>query len=228
MDSGAVLPVTVMAALAATLIAGASLPTLSSMTVCVRSAALGRWHGFSVAAGIACGDMLFILLAIYGLALLADLAGQYFFWIRLAGALYLLWLASRLLRARGETALPAQRIGDSAMAGFFSGLTITLVDQKAMLFYLGFLPGLIDVVRITPYQTVLILLVSLPAVAAPKMVYALIADRLVRAGTQTPGRLRFICRSAGVLLMLIAVLILATTDEVRSLLQADPVHWSLL
>lgn len=66
-----------LAALAGVLVVGASVPSLSVLTVSARSAALGFSHGALTSAGIVVGDMIFILIAIYGLSVLASLLGDH-------------------------------------------------------------------------------------------------------------------------------------------------------
>ena len=66
----------------------------------VVATSLGR--GFrpaaAMAVGIAAGDVLFLLLAVSGLALLAEALGSLFVLVKLAGAGYLVWLGVRLWR----------------------------------------------------------------------------------------------------------------------------------
>ena len=49
----------------------AALPSTSVLTVVARSLSAGFWHGSVTALGIVAGDIVFILFAVYGLAVLA-------------------------------------------------------------------------------------------------------------------------------------------------------------
>ena len=51
----------------------AIIPSISVLAVSARAAAFGFTHGMFTALGIVAGDIIFILIAVYGLALLAGL-----------------------------------------------------------------------------------------------------------------------------------------------------------
>jgi threonine/homoserine/homoserine lactone efflux protein len=82
----------------------AVLPSVSVMTVVARSAAHGVRHGCLTAAGIVLGDLVLMLVALLGLAFVAETLGGFFTFLRYAGAAYLVWTGYRLWRqppARG-------------------------------------------------------------------------------------------------------------------------------
>ena len=54
----------------------AIIPSVSVLAVTARSAAFGFTHGVLTALGIVVADILFILVAVYGLALVAELMGR--------------------------------------------------------------------------------------------------------------------------------------------------------
>lgn len=174
-DSSLTLPT--LAALAGVMLAAAAIPSVSVLAVSARAAAHGFAHGAAVTLGIVLGDVLFILIAIYGLTLLAAALGEHFAWIRYLGGAYLIWLGVGLWRARSYTESDAQDGRASLRSGFLSGLLITLGDQKAILFYLGFFPAFVDLAALTPAATAAIVAVAALAVGAPKLVYAYLAGR---------------------------------------------------
>jgi threonine/homoserine/homoserine lactone efflux protein len=98
--------------------------------------------------------------------------------IRLLGGVYLIWLALRLWRAAPAL---ASRTGDgprpALRASFATGLLITLGDQKAILFYLGFLPAFVDLRSLDGVGIAQIALVAILAVGGVKLAYAVAADR---------------------------------------------------
>ena len=59
-------------ALLGTMIVLAVIPSVSVLAVSARAAAFGFTHGMFTAFGIVIADIIFILLAVYGLALVAD------------------------------------------------------------------------------------------------------------------------------------------------------------
>lgn len=174
-DSTLTLPT--LAALAGVMLVAAAIPSVSVLAVSARAAAHGFAHGASVTLGIVLGDVLFILVAIYGLALLAAALGEHFAWIHYLGGAYLIWLGFGLWRTRSHTGGRVQDGRASLQSGFLSGLLITLGDQKAILFYLGFFPAFVDLAALTPADVAAIVAVAALAVGAPKLVYAFLADR---------------------------------------------------
>jgi len=155
----------------------AIVPSVSVLAVTARAAAFGFSHGLFTALGIVFADILFILVAVYGLALIADMMGDQFRLIQYLGAAYLIWLGIALWRTDAR-ARSADRINDSSwLSSFLSGLLITLGDQKAILFYLGFLPAFVDLAKMTPLDTLIIIICAIVGVGGAKLVYAYLADR---------------------------------------------------
>lgn len=109
-----------------------------------RALASGFGHAAVVVLGIVTGDLLFLLLAIFGLSAVAELLGGLFAFVKYAGAAYLIWLGLRLWTVRPVTAQLNGVRELSWRANYTSGLVITLGNPKVILFYLGFLPTFLD------------------------------------------------------------------------------------
>lgn len=155
----------------------AIIPSVSVLAVTARAAAFGFTHGMFTALGIVVADIIFILIAVYGLVLVAALMGEQFTWIKLIGGIYLIWLGISLWRADSR-AREADEIKQSSWSSsFLTGFLITLGDQKAILFYLGFFPAFIDLSRMTPADTLIIIAIAIIGVGGAKLVYAYLADR---------------------------------------------------
>jgi threonine/homoserine/homoserine lactone efflux protein len=147
------------------------------LAVSARAAAFGFTHGLFTAIGIVVADILFILIAVYGLVFVAELMGEQFTLVKYLGGVYLIWLGVSLWRADTKTRSSGE-IGESSLgSSFLTGFLITLGDQKAILFYLGFLPAFVDLERMTPLDTLLIILIAILGVGGAKLVYAYLADR---------------------------------------------------
>ena len=164
-------------ALLGTLIVLAIVPSVSVLAVTARAASFGFSHGLFTALGIVVADIFFILLAVYGLAMVASLMGERFRLVQYLGAAYLIWLGISLWRADAR-ARKAERVPRSSwLSSFLAGVLITLGDQKAILFYLGFLPAFVDLSTMTPADTLIIILIAIVGVGGAKLVYAFLADR---------------------------------------------------
>ena len=171
------LSITSIVALLGTMIVLAVIPSVSVLAVSARAAALGFTHGMLTAFGIVVADIIFILLAVYGLALVAELMGEQFRLIKYIGGAYLIWLGSSLWRADSKTRRSDAVEQSSLGTSFLTGFLITLGDQKAILFYLGFFPAFIDLRLMTPADTLIIITIAIIGVGGAKLVYAYLADR---------------------------------------------------
>ena len=159
------------------LIVLAIVPSVSMLAVSARAAAFGFTHGMFTALGIVVADILFIVIAVYGLALVAELMGDQFRLIQYLGAAYLIWLGISLWRTDAKARAADSVSQSSWLSSFLAGFLITLGDQKAILFYLGFFPAFIDLSTMTPLDTLIIILIAIVGVGGAKLVYAYLADR---------------------------------------------------
>ena len=166
-----------MTALLGATIVLALIPGVSVLAVTARAAAHGFTHGLFTTLGIVAGDIVFILVAVYGLAFVAEAMGEQFRLVKLLGGIYLLWLGRSLWRAEARAAA-AQTVAESSWrSSFLSGLLITLGDQKAILFYLGFIPAFVDLAAMTALDTLIIVAIATLGVGGAKGVYAFAAAR---------------------------------------------------
>ncbi|OUC12026.1 MAG: hypothetical protein B0A82_24555 [Alkalinema sp. CACIAM 70d] len=158
----------------------AALPSVSVLAVVTRSTSLGLLHGICTSVGIVVGDVVFIIIAIFGLALIVTTLGSFFFLIKYFGGAYLIWLGIQLAQAKSTQTGPETVDKASLFSSFLAGLLITLADQKAVLFYLGFFPAFINLATISYLDTAIIITIAILAVGGVKVIYACIADRFNR------------------------------------------------
>ena len=185
----------------------ACIPGVSVLTVSARSAAHGFQHGLMVTAGIVVGDIVYILVAVYGLSILADTLDDRFLLVKYLGARYLLWLGVGLWRSVADRDTVDRSRKTTLLASFAAGLVITLADQKAILFYLGLFPSLINLTLITAADTMLIIAIASLAVGSAKLLYAYLAARGSSLSSGA-GFERGIRAAAGGLLIALAIYIL--------------------
>jgi threonine/homoserine/homoserine lactone efflux protein len=155
----------------------AAVPSVSVLAVSARSATLGFAHGACTAMGIVVGDLWFILLAMFGLALLAEMTDGLFFLIKFLGGTYLIWLGISLWMSRTEVSKLKGANHSSLISSFMAGLFITLGDQKAVFFYLGFLPAFVDLSTLSYLDAGLVMAITILAVGGVKLGYAYAAHR---------------------------------------------------
>ena len=130
-------------ALAVALATASPGPTIAALLARV----LGRGSGGMPAfcAGLVVGDMIWLAVAVFGLALIAEAAQPVFVAVKYGGAAYLLWLAWRtwtapVTVADGTQALPR----GEGIRLFAGGLALALGNPKTMVFYLALAPALVD------------------------------------------------------------------------------------
>jgi threonine/homoserine/homoserine lactone efflux protein len=124
-----------------------------------RAATGGVGAAVPLAAGVAVGDVAWPLLAMLGIGVIAGVWADFLVALRFGGAAMLVWMGVSLVRK--AEALPAGMAArESAWAGFTAGLMVIAGNPKAILFYMGVLPGFFDFRRLSPADMALICLVS--------------------------------------------------------------------
>jgi threonine/homoserine/homoserine lactone efflux protein len=155
----------------------ASIPSVSVLAVSTRSATFGFIHGVSTTIGVVVGDIIFIAIAILGLSLIAAKMGSLFVFIKYLGGVYLIFSGIRLFRSKIRDVKIQEIVKASLFSSFLTGLLITLGDQKATLFYLGFFPAFFDVSKISYFDTAIVIAIATVSVGGVKLGYALMANR---------------------------------------------------
>ncbi|QUS61987.1 LysE family translocator [Synechocystis sp. PCC 7339] len=155
----------------------AAVPSLSVLTVSSKSASGGFIHGFFATLGVVLGDIIFILIALWGLAFLQGAMGDFFVVLKYIGGIYLIWLGINTIRAKVNNQNLDKVDAKSLSSSFSAGLLITLADQKAVIFYLGFLPTFVDVNNIAYLDTAVIILTAMLSVGGVKLFYAFLAHQ---------------------------------------------------
>lgn len=119
------------------------LPGPNSLFALSVAAKQGVRAGYAAAAGIVTGDLILMLLASVGVASLMRAHPAAFDWVRYAGAAYLGWMGIKMLLAKPQAAsnavieIPTRHIYKQA-------LSISLVNVKAILFFMAFFPQFVD------------------------------------------------------------------------------------
>jgi len=151
--------------------------------VVTTSIARGFAQAAAMSVGVACADVFFLLLAVFGLVLLANALGTLFLAVKFAGAGYLIWLGIKLWRC--PPAAPEGTPAPNRSTGpFLAGFALTLGNPKAIAFYLAFLPAFIDLTAIKGWEVGLIAATTFTVIAAMLCGYAAVAAkfrRLLRA-----------------------------------------------
>jgi len=110
-----------------------------------RSICQGRAAGLISLGGVALGFMFYMLCAAFGITALVMTVPLAYDALRIAGALYLLYLAWQAVKPGGRSPFQVRDLPkDSPRRLFFMGLFTNLLNPKAAVLYLSLLPQFIE------------------------------------------------------------------------------------
>jgi leucine efflux protein len=119
------------------------LPGPGTFAVLTSSAQGGVRAGYAALFGLMLGDVILIVLALAGVAALLNAHPMAFQAVQYLGVAYLLWIGLQLiLKAPGSASTTLLRIDHGKF--FRQGFLITLINPKAIVFYMAFFPLFID------------------------------------------------------------------------------------
>lgn len=173
-----------------------------------RAATGGVAAAVPLAAGVAVGDVLWPLIAMLGVGVMATVWSGFLVALRLVGAAILIWMGIDLIRKSQAAAARAAAGGvpERRLAGFTAGLTIIAGNPKAILFYLGILPGFFDFRTLTVADIVVICAVSAAIPFVCNLAWAALFAR-ARRWLADPIAMRWTHVGAGAALVLVGVAI---------------------
>jgi threonine/homoserine/homoserine lactone efflux protein len=160
-----------------------------------------------LALGVVVGDFLWPMAAIFGLAWMVSVYAEVLVALRWAAVVLFTLMGVQLIRHAGRAIEADGRLTRPGFwPGFSAGLAAILGNPKAILFYLGLLPGFFDLSTISQIDIAIIISVSMAVPFIGNMVFAVGIDRL-RLLIQSPTALRRANQIAGVLLILVGLAI---------------------
>ena len=116
-------------------------PTVT--VIIANSLRTGAMAGLMNVAGTQVALVPIILLVAFGLETLLTVMGQAFFWVKLFGAAYLIWLGFKLLQSDGN--LGKASVKKMSMRGYFwQGMLVAWSNPKVAVFFGAFLPQFVD------------------------------------------------------------------------------------
>jgi threonine/homoserine/homoserine lactone efflux protein len=160
-----------------------------------------------LAVGVSVGDLLWPFLAILGVTWVLSVFSAFMSvlrWVACATFIVMGWLIIR--NADKSIAADSRLTRPGTWAGFGAGVAVILGNPKAILFYMGVLPGFFDLTRLRGADIAAILAMSVLVPLLGNIFFALFIDRGRRLLT-TPSALRRTNLTAGVLLVLVGLII---------------------
>jgi threonine/homoserine/homoserine lactone efflux protein len=145
----------------------------------------GMRGGFAAALGIGAADLILTVLAATGITVIVAAWPPAFDILRYAGALYLLRLALQAIRSPGKAAVSAR--AEIAMTTIFRmAMFNSLLNPKALLFFLVFLPQFVDPAHAVLPQIVLLGMILSTASVAFNSLLAAFSGQVGRYLARSP------------------------------------------
>lgn len=134
---------------AAALLVAAGSPGPSIAALVARVISKGWRDVLPFLAAMWIGEAIWLSLAVFGLAFVAQTFHYAFVALKWAGVAYLVFLAWKMWTAPVAVAQGALPEKDSPVKLFLAGMAVTLGNPKIMMFYLALLPTIIDLGSVT-------------------------------------------------------------------------------
>jgi threonine/homoserine/homoserine lactone efflux protein len=113
--------------------------------VLARSLRGGRREGVLSAAGTFLGGLVHVGAAAFGLSAILAASAIAFETVRYAGAAYLIYLGSRMIRSRHEDMHDVDPPASASRSTFAQGVMTEVLNPKTALFFLSFIPQFVSV-----------------------------------------------------------------------------------
>ncbi|MGR3550978.1 LysE family translocator [Pseudooceanicola sp.] len=151
------------------------------LALTARALAGGFHAAWPLALGVVIGDALWPLLAVLGVSWLVDQVEGFMGILRFVGAGMFLIMGVLLIRNADRTIAGDSRLTRPGMwAGFVAGLVVILGNPKAILFYMGVLPGFFDLTQVTWADIAAIMAASMLVPFLGNLLFSAMVDRVGR------------------------------------------------
>ena len=177
------------------------------MAIVARTLSGGIGSAWPLALGVVVGDILWPILAILGVSWVATQYDGFLDVLKYAATLIFFALGISLIRNADQSISGDNRLTRPGQwAGFISGVAIILSNPKAILFYMGVLPGFFDLSGVTTLDIIAICTISAIVPFLGNLGLSLMVDR-VRHLLSSPSALRKVNIISGLLLIVVGIVI---------------------
>jgi len=167
----------------------------------------GYAAAWPLAFGVVVGDALWPLLAVLGVSWILSVWGGFLVALKWVAAGVFLVMGALVIRHADKTIASDSRLTRPGQwAGFVAGVAVIIGNPKAILFYMGVLPGFFDLASVTPLDVAAIMAVSMAVPLLGNLALALLVGR-VRGLLTSPKALRRTNLTSGGLLLLVGLVI---------------------
>lgn len=192
-------------------------PGPGNIAMVARTLDAGPTHGVTYGLGILTGDIIWLTIAVFGLAAASTAASDHaaWFWVaKLIGASILLWFAWGAFQSfrhpttgSGVVSATAQISRRDLAATYAAGIAMPMTNPKPIVFYLTFLPAFFDLSAVGPasYAAMIAIMGAMFVVFA--FIYVGLAHR-ARGWLAAKGIKRWADLITAVIMVAVAVLLL--------------------
>jgi len=160
-----------------------------------------------LALGVVVGDALWPFLAILGVSWVVSVFAGFMSVLRWVACVIFLVMGVIIIKNADKTIATDRRLTrPGKWAGFAAGVAVILGNPKAILFYMGVLPGFFDLTKLTWPDISAIVALSMAVPFIGNLLFAVFIDRARRLLT-SPRALRRTNLTAGILLVLVGLVI---------------------
>lgn len=165
--------------------------------VAARTLAGGRGEGLASSFGTGLGGLVHVAACAVGVSALVMASAEAFTILKLAGALYLVWLGLKAIR-ESRRPFEANVTTTGAARAFREGILVEALNPKTAAFFLAFLPQFVDPTAGPIWLQFLLLgLISVTLNTAVDVVVAILASRARSIAVERPTLLRRLRTGAG-------------------------------
>ena len=177
------------------------------LALTARTLSGGFRAAWPLALGVVVGDAVWPILAILGVTWFVSIFSGAMLALKWIAALIFLAMGTLVLCNANRSIASDSRLTRPGMwAGFIAGVVVILSNPKAILFYMGVLPGFFDLTKVTAWDIAAIMALSMVVPLIGNLIFALFVDRARRLMT-SPAALRRTNIVAGCLLIAVGILI---------------------
>ncbi len=174
-----------------------AIPGPTVMLVVSYALGQGRSTGWATVPGVTLGDFTAMTVSLLGAGAILAASATLFTILKIAGALYLVWLGISLWRAGGKLGSlqkSSKPIGMRSM--FWNSYMVTALNPKSIVFFVAFVPQFVDVTQPVLLQFALLEITFLTLAAVNVAIWAVLAGQL-RSKFTRPSAMKLVNRIGG-------------------------------
>jgi len=181
------------------------MPGPATLYTAAQTLALGKRGGLLAALGLHAGGYVHVIAAAFGLSALFKVIPILYTIMKLAGAVYLVWLGVKLFLNRQPLLANTEQAVQKTT--FWQSVTVEILNPKTVVFYVAFLPQFTDVGASLPLWVQLLILGTIVNIlfSSADVVCVFLAEKLSTTLKNSASSTKIAGRIGGAILIALAV-----------------------